>query len=857
MKVQETASPKLTTIPVSTKAPTGKSKRVKKKEKGNDEDDSNNKQVSSDEENDQEKDGDDDKTQSNNENESDSEHETNESESGSKSDYDESEENEEDDDEDETKIYDKAEGDEDEEMDYITSQLHDDVDIRVNEPFDTDKRFVQEEGTDAAMTNVQQGNENPEIIQVIEDAHVTLSTILQKVEVPVTSSSHSSHLATKFFNFSDIPYSDAEIVSPMDIHVQHESLQSFTPPPQQSTSTPPPTTEATNPLSTLLDFAFVFQFNNRVTTLEKEVAELKKDNHLKTQMTDLVDEHLDASLGATRDEFINFLLASITARITEKVKNQLPQILPKEVSKFAPPDAATLTEFELKKILINKMDKSESYLAAPKHRECYEGLKKYYDLDKTFFSTYGDKSKSKSSRKSVQSEDPEFEVADSDMPHGQEENLNNDDEPKEKVTTKHDWFTKPSQPQEPTDPDWNVGKTPHQGKNQSWLMTPASFAEKPSKTFDELMSTPIDFFAFIMNSLDINNLTQETLLGPTKINWENPEGDDYPFDLTKPRPLVKIGNHQKVPVDYFFNNDLKYLKGGISTMTYTNLLTKTKAAQYDLLGIENMVPNIWSPVKLAYDKHALLGISHWREQRKTFYVYARGLQSKHDLYFMKRILTVTHVEVMRKHWYGYLQEIIVKRADNDLYRFKEGDFPRLCINDIEDMLLLFVQSRLINLSGDDISDFTIALRMFTRSLVTQKRVDDLQLRVKSYQKKINVTKPKTTKSKIKKRDLYTSYQDPQGFNYVNDSGRNRLMRSDELYKLSDSTLTMLRTSLGDIIKNIQMEYLPKRRWSTLEKKRANIMTKAINKQLKERRMMRSLEKFVGGREYETDLRLLQ
>ncbi|GJZ37416.1 hypothetical protein Tco_0583607 [Tanacetum coccineum] len=42
-----------------------------------------------------------------------------------------------------------------------------------------------------------------------------------------------------------------------------------------------------------------------------------------------------------------------------------------------------------------------------------------------------------------------------------------------------------------------------------------------------------------------------------------------------------------------------------------------------------------------------------------------------------------------------------------------------------------------------------------------------------------------------------------------------------------------------------MEYLPQRRWSSLEKKRANIMIKAIDKQLKEMRMMRSLEKFIG------------
>ncbi|GJS59938.1 hypothetical protein Tco_0654722 [Tanacetum coccineum] len=83
------------------------------------------------------------------------------------------------------------------------------------------------------------------------------------------------------------------------------------------------------------------------------------------------------------------------------------------------------------------------------------------------------------------------------------------------------------------------------------------------------------------------------------------------------------------------------------------------------------------------------------------------------------------------------------------------------------------------------------------------------------------------------------------------------MRSDELYKFSDRTLTGLRTLLDNITKNIQMEYLPKRRWSTLEKKRANIMIKAIDKQLKERRMMRILRKFIGGRHYGTDLRLLQ
>ncbi|GKC30296.1 hypothetical protein Tco_1037590, partial [Tanacetum coccineum] len=192
-----------------------------------------------------------------------------------------------------------------------------------------------------------------------------------------------------------------------------------------------------------------------------------------------------------------------------------------------------------------------------------------------------------------------------------------------------------------------------------------------------------------------------------KLDWENPEGGDYPFDLSKLLPLIMRGKHQRVPFEFFINSDLKYLQEGISTVTYTTSTTKTKGMKYDLSGIKDMVPNIWSPIKVAYDKYTLWGISHWREQCKSFYAYARGIQSRGDVYSTKHILAVTHVSVMRKHGYGYLKEIIVRRADNLLYRFKEGD---------------------------DVADFAIALKMFTRSLVIQKQVKDLQLGVKSYQK---------------------------------------------------------------------------------------------------------------------------
>ncbi|GKE86951.1 hypothetical protein Tco_1560693, partial [Tanacetum coccineum] len=96
----------------------------------------------------------------------------------------------------------------------------------------------------------------------------------------------------------------------------------------------------------------------------------------------------------------------------------------------------------------------------------------------------------------------------------------------------------------------------------------------------------------------------------------------------------------------------------------------------------------------------------------------------------------------------------------ELYKFKEGDFPRLNLRDIEDILLLLVQNKISNLERDEIFDLNVALQMFTRCVVIQKRVKDLQLGVKSYQKKLNITKPKTFRSDISNKTPYTAYNNP-------------------------------------------------------------------------------------------------
>ncbi|GJZ06880.1 hypothetical protein Tco_0540673, partial [Tanacetum coccineum] len=153
------------------------------------------------------------------------------------------------------------------------------------------------------------------------------------------------------------------------------------------------------------------------------------------------------------------------------------------------------------------------------------------------------------------------------------------------------------------------------------------------------------------------------------------------------------------------------------------------------------------------------------------------------------ILSVVSVTVNKLYSYGYLKEIVVRRADRSLYKFKEGDFVNLHLNDIEDILFLLIQHKLFHLDGDVIVDLAVSLRVFTRRIVIKKRVEDVQLGVEiSYQKKLNITKPQKDFPTISAKQPYTPSFDPPGFVYEDLSNQKRLMRADKLYKFSDGTL---------------------------------------------------------------------
>nr|GFC13958.1 hypothetical protein [Tanacetum cinerariifolium] len=225
---------------------------------------------------------------------------------------------------------------------------------------------------------------------------------------------------------------------------------------------------------------------------------------------------------------------------------------------------------------------------------------------------------------------------------------------------------------------------------------------------------------------------------------------------------------------------------------------------------------MWIQEPLNYYKHALWGVSHWGRKRQQFYGFVVNRESALDVYSKRRIIAVTDLKIVEWHNYKHLDWISVRRDDDKIYKFKEGDFKRLRLQDIEDMLLLLVQGKLSNLTVEERFTFNVSLRMFTWSIVNQRR----------------------------RREAYTAYSNPRRFIYQNRDKKNRLMWIDKLHKFSDGTLNDVRNALDDRLKGIKMQYLQTTIWRKGDKDRATAMIQAIDKML-------------GGRQYEGDFRMLQ
>nr|GEW17130.1 hypothetical protein [Tanacetum cinerariifolium] len=138
--------------------------------------------------------------------------------------------------------------------------------------------------------------------------------------------------------------------------------------------------------------------------------------------------------------------------------------------------------------------------------------------------------------------------------------------------------------------------------------TTSSKSSKPDKTMQEnKIVKDLDQEAGMDEELAIDEVVNED---------EHPQdhvalSEKIPQDLSKPQHILGAPSHLYILVDFFFNKDLEYIRSrNLEEKKYAMSLTKPKATRYELYGIKEMIPNLPSPSKVAYDKDATYKISH-------------------------------------------------------------------------------------------------------------------------------------------------------------------------------------------------------------------------------------------------------
>nr|GEW08587.1 hypothetical protein [Tanacetum cinerariifolium] len=289
-------------------------------------------------------------------------------------------------------------------------------------------------------------------------------------------------------------------------------------------------------------------------------------NKVDTTMKAIIKEQVKAQVSKIMPQIKKYITKSLGAEVLVRLTNQ-PQTSCAVATSFS--------KFELKKILIDKMETNKSLNRSDIQTNLYNALVEAYNSNKDIITSYDDVVTSKRGRddqdkdkdpsagsdrgtkirKSSKDAEPSKclklkESKSSSSSKGtQFQPKSLDDQPDNEVAHKHDWFQKPNKPLT-HDRAWNKSKSVDFRPPQKWISTIAK-ARQPPCTFNELISTHIDFSAYVMNRLKTDNLPQEILVGPAfnllkgtcksfaeleyhfeecykavndRLDWHNPEG---------------------------------------------------------------------------------------------------------------------------------------------------------------------------------------------------------------------------------------------------------------------------------------------------------------------------------------------
>ncbi|GKE32983.1 hypothetical protein Tco_1452305 [Tanacetum coccineum] len=170
----------------------------------------------------------------------------------------------------------------------------------------------------------------------------------------------------------------------------------------QQTPVPTPTAILSTSLQDLPNFGPLSGFDHRLKTLEIDFSEFKQTNQFAKAVSSIpviVDAYLANKMNEAK---------IIKNQVKEQVKAQVSKILPKiektvneqleaeimtrssNESKTSLVLAVNLSELELKKILIEKMDGNKSIHRSNEQKNLYKALVEAYESDKLILDSYGD-----------------------------------------------------------------------------------------------------------------------------------------------------------------------------------------------------------------------------------------------------------------------------------------------------------------------------------------------------------------------------------------------------------------------------------------------------------------------------------
>nr|GEU53752.1 retrovirus-related Pol polyprotein from transposon TNT 1-94 [Tanacetum cinerariifolium] len=241
------------------------------------------------------------------------------------------------------------------------------------------------------------------------------------------------------------------------------------------------------------------------------------------------------------------------------------------------------------------------------------------------------------------------------------------------------------------------------------------------------------------------------LLEPEK-NWANVLSNSFK-DLAKNKLLQKTGDMgsfitwfcNRIGKKKLSNFDLEgpsfkvakdFHKNSISLQFQMEECHRMLTDQLDLVNPEGhrLVPDVSKPLPL-------------------------GGPPAHQVRSHIRILSVICLKTYERYGYAFLKDIVLRRADYKEYKILEADFQNLHSNDFEDLYLLYLQ-------------------------------EDLQLRIKSYQTKLNLTQPDWDASDFLFKEHYTIVIKPMAVIYKDINDQKKMMRETEACKQEFSVRTI-------------------------------------------------------------------